>query len=78
MPLRLKVYPVFAFTVKVMKLFAVTAVAALVRLVTETVVPHAFDDGLPVFPNALPRVRPPIVTVASLEEGACGDEPAPE
>jgi len=77
MPPRLKVYPVFAFRLKVMKLFAVTAVVALVGLVTETVVPHVFTAGLPEVPKALPRVNPPIVTLASFVVGACGEGPAP-
>ena len=65
-------------TVNVMKLFAVTAVDALVGVVTDTVVPQALFAGVPDVPNALPREIPPIVTFAFVVVGACGEDPAPE
>jgi len=71
------VYPEFALSVNVIKLFAVIAADALVRLVTESVVPHAFPAGDPEVPNALPRVRPPTVILASFVVAACGEDPPP-
>lgn len=60
-----------------MKLLAVTALVALVGLVTLTEVPHALPAGDPVVPKALPRVSPPTVTLVLVVVGACGETPAP-
>ena len=69
--------PLFALTVNVMKLLALTAVAAEVGAVTLTVVPHALLAGEPLVPKALPRVNPPIVTLAPVVVADWGEEPPP-
>ena len=53
-----------------MKLLAVIAVDALVGLVTDTEVPQALPAGEPFVPSALPRVKPPIVTLEVVVVGA--------